>query len=157
EAARPRRQGGRGRQRAAVRELTGEVRGPRGRKARAGQRGSQSEEPSHDGCAHRIPPRPRASRRGERAAEEQPMSLLWATRGRSCGFRILRSGWSEYPLLPDAVLFAAIDDQPPELFRRLGDRVALPFPAPEQRTDAAGCTIPPEFVLSGSESDGVSS
>src|SRR5699024_68106 len=80
------------RPRAAGRELTGEVRGPRGRKARAGQRGSQSEEPSHDGCAHRIPPRPRASRRGERAAEEQPMSLLWATRGRSWGFRFLRSG-----------------------------------------------------------------
>ena len=85
------------------------------------------------------------------------MSLLWATRGRSWGFRFLRSGGAEDPLLPYDELFDAIDDQQPEVFRRLGDRVALRFPDPEQRTDAAGRTIPHEFVLSGSEADGVSS
>lgn len=39
----------------------------------------------------------------------------------------------------------------------LGDRVALRFPDPEHRTDAAGRTIPHEFVLSGKEADGVCS
>lgn len=85
------------------------------------------------------------------------MSLLWATRGRSWGFRFLRSGGAEDPLLAYDELFDAVDDQQPEVFRRLGDRVALRFPDPEQRTDAAGRTIPHEFVLSGKEADGISS
>lgn len=85
------------------------------------------------------------------------MSLIWATRGRSWGFRFLRSGGAEDPLLAYDELFDALDDQQPEAFRRLGDRIALRFPDPEQRTDAAGRLIPHEFVLSGQEADGVSS
>ena len=85
------------------------------------------------------------------------MSLIWATRGRSWGFRFLRSGGAEDPLLAYDELFDALDDQQPEAFRRLGDRIALRFPDPEQRTDAAGRTIPHEFVLSGPEARGVNS
>lgn len=85
------------------------------------------------------------------------MSLLWATRGRSWGFRFLRSGGAEDPLLAYDELFDAVDDQQPVVFRRLGGRVALRFPDPEQRTDAAGRTIPHEFVLNGPEADGISS
>ena len=63
----------------------------------------------------------------------------------------------EDPLLAYDELFDAIDDQQPEAFRRLGDKVALRFPDPEQRTDAAGRHIPHEFVLSGPQADGVNS
>ena len=85
------------------------------------------------------------------------MSLLWATRGRTWGFRFLRSGGAEDPLLAYDELFDAVDGQQPEVFHRLGDRVALRFPDPERRTDAAGRIIPHEFVLSGAEADGVTS
>lgn len=64
---------------------------------------------------------------------------------------------AEDPLLAYDELFDAVDDQQPEVFRRLGDRVALRFPDPEQHTDAAGRAIPHEFVLSGPEADGISS
>ena len=63
----------------------------------------------------------------------------------------------EDPLLAYDELLNATDDQQPDVIRRLGDRVALRFPDPEQRTDAAGCTTPHEFVLSGPEARGVNS
>ena len=63
----------------------------------------------------------------------------------------------EDPLLAYDELLNATDDQQPDVIRRLGDRVALRFPDPEQRTDAAGCTTPHEFVLSGPEAGGISS
>ena len=85
------------------------------------------------------------------------MSLIWATRGRTWGFRFLRSRGVMDPLLAYDELFDAVDDQQPEVFRRLGDKVALRFPDPERRADAAGRTIPHEFVLSGPEADGISS
>ena len=64
---------------------------------------------------------------------------------------------AEDPLLAYDELFDAANDQRPGVFRRLGDKVALCFPDPEQRTDAAGHLIPHEFVLSGPEADGVAS
>lgn len=85
------------------------------------------------------------------------MSLLWATRDRTWRFRFLRSGGAEDAPLAYDELFDAVDDQQAEAFHRLDDRVALRFPDPERRTDAAGHIIPHEFVLSGAEADGVTS
>ncbi|MEU4419647.1 hypothetical protein AB0F81_03415 [Actinoplanes sp. NPDC024001] len=76
------------------------------------------------------------------------MSLIWATRGRTWGFRFLLKGGFEDPLPEyDAAFSGAGDD--PEICHRAGARVALRFPDPQGRKDAAGRVIPHEFVVSG--------
>lgn len=84
------------------------------------------------------------------------MSLIWATRGKSWGFRFLRSGGSADPLIDYEDVFSGLDGQS-YAFRRLGDRVALRFTDPEARQDAAGRPIPHEFVLTGETAKGMSS
>ncbi|ATG50903.1 hypothetical protein CFK38_04690 [Brachybacterium vulturis] len=84
------------------------------------------------------------------------MSLIWATRGRSWGFRFLRSGGTTDPLFAYEEAFSGIEDEP-QVYRRVGGRVALRFPDPEERKDAAGRLIPHEFVLDGEIADGVRS
>lgn len=84
------------------------------------------------------------------------MSIIWATRGKSWGFRFLRSGGSTDPLIDYEELFSGLEDQSPA-FRRLGDRVALRFTDPEARKDAAGRPIPHDFVLTGESAQGVNS
>ena len=79
----------------------------------------------------------------------------WPTRKQ--GRETPPSRGAEDSLLTYDELFDAAHDQRPEVFRRLGDKVALRFPDPEQRTDAAGRLNPHEFVLSGPQADGANS
>lgn len=76
------------------------------------------------------------------------MSMIWATRGKTWGFRFLRRGGLSDPLPSYEAAFAELEGQP-EGLARVGDRVALRFPDPEGRTDRAGRVIPHDFVLSG--------
>jgi hypothetical protein len=84
------------------------------------------------------------------------MSFIWATRGRSWGFRFIRAGGTADPLFDYEDVFSGLEDGS-YAFRRVRGRIALRFPDPEQRTDAAGRLIPHEFVLSGDTADGVHS
>lgn len=79
---------------------------------------------------------------------EQESGFLWATRGRNWGFRFLRRGGLEDPLGVYEEVFADVSDQP-EVWHRLGGKVALRFPDPLGRRDAAGRVIPHDFVLFG--------
>ncbi|ANC31956.1 hypothetical protein [Isoptericola dokdonensis] len=74
------------------------------------------------------------------------MNLIWATRGRSWGFRfLLDSGYAD-PLDAYERAFAGTGDA--ELTcRRVGDRVALRFPDPDGRLDHAGRVIPHDVVV----------
>ena len=102
----------------------------------------------------------------------RPSALRWIpSRSAVVYWPAVRSSWptrkqgretppsrgAEDSLLTDDELFDAAHDQRPEVFRRLGDKVALRFPDPEQRADAAGRAIPHEFVLNGPEANGISS
>lgn len=84
------------------------------------------------------------------------MSFIWATRGRNWGFRFLRRGGHPDPLPAYDEVFSAVDDEP-EICLRIGDRVALRFSDPLQRTDAAGRVIAHEFVIGGSPAEGIDS
>ena len=86
----------------------------------------------------------------------QPLQFIWATRGRSWGFRFLLDGGFADPLPEYEVAFKDVPDAPTAWARSAG-RVALRFPDPEGRLDAAGRVIPHEFVLFGSLADAVDS
>ncbi|GLY18164.1 hypothetical protein Kisp01_51780 [Kineosporia sp. NBRC 101677] len=75
-------------------------------------------------------------------------ALIWATRGRSWGFRFLLNGGLPDPLAEYERAFADVADEPAACHRGDG-RVALRFPDPEGRRDTAGRPIPHEFVVSG--------
>jgi hypothetical protein len=74
------------------------------------------------------------------------MRLLWATRGRTWGFRFLLNGGFDDPLGVYDEIFPEMDGQP-EAWRRVDEKVALRFPDPLERQDAAGRVIPHEFVI----------
>lgn len=76
------------------------------------------------------------------------MILLWLTRGRTWGFRFLRRGESLDPIPEYDSAFAGLKDEK-EGCLRVGDRVALRLLDPLGRQDAAGRTIPHDFVLTG--------
>lgn len=84
------------------------------------------------------------------------MSMIWATRGRTWGFRFLRTGGLRDPLSSYEAAFAELEGQREGIVRS-GDRVALRFIDPEGRRDRAGRAIPHEFVLFGDLALGVSS
>jgi hypothetical protein len=88
--------------------------------------------------------------------ENLPGSLIWATRGRSWGFRFLLNGGRSDPLLDYERSFADLKDEP-TTWRRAAAKVALRFPDPLGRKDAAGRVIPHEFVVSGDLADGIES
>lgn len=75
------------------------------------------------------------------------MRLIWATRGRSWGFRFLLDGGFPDPLPEYERGFRGADGEA-ELCRRFGDNVALRFPDPAGRRDEAGRIIQHEFVVS---------
>ncbi len=79
---------------------------------------------------------------------EVPEGLVWATRGRSWGFRFLIDGGLADPLptYEHAFLDAGYE---PTAWRSADGKVALRFPDPLGRRDAAGRTIPHEFVVFG--------
>lgn len=78
----------------------------------------------------------------------RPTQLIWATRGRSWGFRFLLDAGFADPLPKYERAFAGVSD-PLTAWRREGKDVALRFPDPLGRRDAAGRVIPHEFVVLG--------
>lgn len=74
------------------------------------------------------------------------MSLIWATRGRTWGFRFLRDGGFADPMPAYDAAFVGIDAGP-SACQRVGTTVAVRFPDPSGRKDAAGRLIPHEFVV----------
>jgi hypothetical protein len=90
------------------------------------------------------------------SAQDLPESLIWATRGRSWGFRFLLNGGQSDPLLDYERCFAGLEDEP-TTWRRSAGKVALRFPDPLDRKDAAGRVIPHEFVVSGDLTDEIES
>lgn len=82
--------------------------------------------------------------------------LIWATRGRNWGFRFLLDAGLDDPLPEYERAFAELADEP-AAWGRNGHVVAVRFPDPEGRRDAAGRVIPHEFVVFGSGADLVNS
>jgi len=74
------------------------------------------------------------------------MNFIWATRGRTWGFRFLRDGGLADPLPTYDAAFAGIDAGP-SAFQRVGTAVAVRFPDPSGRRDSAGRPIPHELVV----------
>ena len=91
-----------------------------------------------------------------RPGEELSAWLIWATRGRSWGFRFLLKGGLSDPLPAYERSFAGDDDKP-AMWRRAAGTVALRFPDPLGRRDASGRVIPHEFVLFGDRADEIES
>ncbi|WP_327243244.1 hypothetical protein [Streptomyces sp. NBC_01320] len=84
------------------------------------------------------------------------MSLIWATRGRTWGFRFLRDGGYKDPLRVYDDVFSGVADEL-EVWRRVAEKGALRFPDPLGRQDRAGRIIPHDFVVFGSLADKVDS
>lgn len=80
------------------------------------------------------------------------MTLIWATRGRTWGFRFLRDGGIEEPLRVYDIAFSGVEEDS-EVWRRitgtraLPEMVALRLPDPLGRQDRAGRVIPHDFVV----------
>lgn len=74
------------------------------------------------------------------------MNYIWATRGKTWGFRLLRTGGISNPLEVYEAAFAGTDNAEEVLQRRAG-MIAVRFPDPQRRTDRAGRVIPHDFVL----------
>jgi hypothetical protein len=85
-----------------------------------------------------------------------PEGLIWATRGRSWGFRFLLDGGMPDPLLEFERVFADLGNEPTAWHRTAG-KVALRFSDPLGRRDAAGRIIPHDFVVSGDLANGIQS
>jgi hypothetical protein len=80
------------------------------------------------------------------------LTLIWATRGRTWGFRFLRDGGFEEPLRVFDVAFSDVEEGSEAWGRIIGpdqllEMVALRFPDPEGRQDRAGRVIPHHFVV----------
>jgi hypothetical protein len=82
--------------------------------------------------------------------------LIWATRGRSWGFRFLLNGGLSDPLQVYERSFADLEDEPAACHRAAG-KVALRLPDPLGRRDASGRVIPHEFVVFGDLADEIGS
>lgn len=74
------------------------------------------------------------------------MNLIWATRGRSWGFRFLLDGGQRDPLPLYEAAFAGTEGEP-TVCRRVDTHVAVRFPDPLGRRDAAGRVIPHDIVV----------
>lgn len=74
------------------------------------------------------------------------MNMIWATRGRTWGFRFLRDGGFSDPLIPYEAAFGnhMADSQ---VWLPGQDSLAVRFPDPLQRTDSAGRVISHDFVI----------
>lgn len=78
----------------------------------------------------------------------RPAKVIWATRGRSWGFRFLLDAGFEDPLSEYERAFAGASDAP-TAYVASGERVAFRFPDPDSRRDSSGRVIPHEFVIMG--------
>lgn len=77
------------------------------------------------------------------------VDLIWATRGHRWGFRILLDGGHSNPISAYERAFAGFE-QESSFCRRSDRQLALRFPDPRDRTDAARRVIPHDFVIGGS-------
>lgn len=77
------------------------------------------------------------------------MNFIWVTRGKSWGFRFLRDGGFADPLPVYEKAFENLRHERQGIEKR-NDVIALKFPDPEGRKDAAGRIIPHHLVLFGS-------
>lgn len=84
------------------------------------------------------------------------MTYLWATRGRSWGFRLLRTGGLDDPLPTYEAAFAGAADHV-EVWQVTAAGGALRFPDPLGRRDRSGRVIPHDFVLLGGDAAGITS
>ena len=75
-------------------------------------------------------------------------SIIWATRGRTWGFRFLLDAGLSDPLPEYERAFADLRDEP-TTWRRLHELVAVRISDPLGRRDSAGRIIPHEFVVYG--------
>jgi hypothetical protein len=82
-------------------------------------------------------------------AENAPVGLIWATRGRFWGFRFLLDGGLSDPLAAYERAFTNLRDDPAAWLRSAAEEVALRFPDPSERRDVSGRVIPHEFVVFG--------
>jgi hypothetical protein len=78
------------------------------------------------------------------------VKILWATRGKTWGFRILRTASLANPLQMYEEAFAGSENSP-EVFQARAGVVAVRFADPDGRKDRAGRVIPHDFVLLGSD------
>jgi hypothetical protein len=74
------------------------------------------------------------------------VNCIWATRGRTWGFRLLWTGGLQNSLEVYEAAFAGTDGAAEVLSQR-GELTAVRFLDPEGRTDRAGRVIPHEFVI----------
>lgn len=84
------------------------------------------------------------------------MTIIWATRGRSWGFRFLLDGGFHDPLKTYEAAFAGAEGEA-SLFRRVGTYAALRFPDPSGRRDQSGRVIPHDIVALPPLADEISS
>ena len=80
--------------------------------------------------------------------ERPSQSIIWATRGRSWGFRFMLRGGLSDPLLEYERIFGQINEEP-EAWGSVSAKVAVRLRDPEGRKDASGRVIPHQFVVSG--------
>lgn len=80
------------------------------------------------------------------SASGEPISFIWATRGKDWGFRFLRTAGRPNPLeIYETAFLGEVSN--PETLQVAQGTVAIRVPDPEGRRDAAGRVIPHEFVL----------
>lgn len=84
------------------------------------------------------------------------MTFIWATRGRTWGFRFLLDAGLEDPRTEYLRRFAGVENAM-TAYGRDGDVVVARFPDPLGRRDSAGRIIPHEFVVFSPTSDAISS
>lgn len=84
------------------------------------------------------------------------MKLIWATRGRTWGFRFLSDGGFDDPLQVYDTIFSGFAGES-EVCRRLDEKVGLRFLDPEGRQDAFGRVISHDFVVMGPEAGQIDS
>lgn len=82
--------------------------------------------------------------------------LIWATRGRTWGFRFLLDAGLRDPLPEYEEAFSGLTDAP-NVWARTGHAVAVRVADPQGRRDSAGRVIPHEFVAFGPLAESVSS
>lgn len=83
-------------------------------------------------------------------------NLIWATRGRSWGFRFLLNAGLPDPLPEYERAFHDLQDGS-SAWQRQGGRVTLRLTDPLERRDASGRVIPHDFVIFGDLANSVSS
>jgi hypothetical protein len=88
------------------------------------------------------------------ASEEA--DFIWATRGRTWGFRFLRRAGLDDPLRLYESAFSALADES-EGWVRNATTVALRFRDPDGRRDQSGRVIAHDFVLLGERAQGIDS